>query len=61
MLLFPSCAGQLRLAEVGKYTPTVGKRTPATLEPVVARLGIDIRMEKPALLGRGGYCPGAAT
>jgi hypothetical protein len=50
-----SLAGTMRLAERGgRYTPVVGKRMPRTLEPVVARLGIDLRTEKPAILGRGG-------
>ncbi|KAJ8308083.1 hypothetical protein KUTeg_012957 [Tegillarca granosa] len=41
---------QLRLAEVGKYVPEIKSRAPQTLEPVVSRLGINIKVEKPALL-----------
>ncbi|XP_021345443.1 metastasis-associated protein MTA3-like isoform X2 [Mizuhopecten yessoensis] len=41
---------QLRLAEVGNYEPNIEPMKPQTLDPVVARLGINIKMEKPALL-----------
>ncbi|KAL5008391.1 hypothetical protein ScPMuIL_013972 [Solemya velum] len=43
---------QLRLAEIGSYVPNIKEPQPATLDPVVARLGIDIKCEKPALLHR---------
>lgn len=45
--------GQARLAEVGKYTPNIRQKGVASLDPVVSRLGINIQMEKPAILGRG--------
>ena len=45
--------GQLRLAEEGKYVPQIRPRGTATLDPVVAKLGIDTSMEKPALLLKG--------
>ncbi|XP_061173834.1 metastasis-associated protein MTA3-like [Saccostrea echinata] len=41
---------QLRLTEVEDYVPNIKLRSPATLEPVVARLGINIKMDKPPLL-----------
>ncbi|VDI23707.1 metastasis-associated protein MTA [Mytilus galloprovincialis] len=44
---------QLRLAEEGKYVPQIRPRGTATLDPVVAKLGIDTSMEKPALLLKG--------
>ncbi|XP_076463622.1 metastasis-associated protein MTA3-like [Babylonia areolata] len=44
---------QLRLAQESKYVPPVYKARHTTMEPVVARLGIDITVEKPALLCRG--------
>lgn len=45
---------QLRLADKGgSYQPVTKSRKPATLDPVVARLGIDIKQETPALLTRG--------
>lgn len=44
---------QARLAEVGKYTPNIRQKGVASLDPVVSRLGINIQMEKPAILGRG--------
>lgn len=43
-------AGQLRLTEGEEYVPNIKPRSPTTLEPVVARLGINTKMEKPALL-----------
>lgn len=44
-------AGQLRLTEEGEnYVPNIKPRGTTTLEPVVARLGINTKMEKPALL-----------
>lgn len=46
-----SMAGQLRLTEEGEnYVPNIKPRGTTTLEPVVARLGINTKMEKPALL-----------
>lgn len=50
MKKFVFITGQLRLAEVGKYVPEIKSRAPQTLEPVVSRLGINIKVEKPALL-----------
>jgi metastasis-associated protein MTA len=44
---------QLRLSEQSNYQPVTRFRTPATLDPVVARLGIDIKQEKPLILARG--------
>lgn len=41
---------QLRLTEGEEYVPNIKPRSPTTLEPVVARLGINTKMEKPALL-----------
>lgn len=43
---------QLRLAEEGKYVPKICPRGKVTVDPVVSKLGIDIKMEKPALLHR---------
>ena len=55
-------AGQARLTEAGgKYNAVVYKARHSTLEPVVARLGIDIHMDKPALLGQGVYARPPAT
>lgn len=46
--------GQLRLSDRGSsYQPGAKCRTPTTLDPVVARLGIDTKQEKPSLLSRG--------
>ncbi|XP_050404231.1 metastasis-associated protein MTA3 isoform X1 [Patella vulgata] len=45
---------QLRLEEGGKYVPNIRYRKNISLEPVLSRLGIDIRQEKPAILGRHG-------
>ena len=44
--------GQLRLAEEGKYVPKIRPRGKLTVDPVVTKLGIDINIEKPALLHR---------
>ncbi|KAL8589761.1 hypothetical protein ACOMHN_027269 [Nucella lapillus] len=44
---------QHRLAQTGKYATPVYKARCTTMEPVVARLGIDTTVEKPALLCRG--------
>jgi len=45
---------QIRLTERGSnYKEPVKSRTPQTLDPVVARLGIDIKQEKPSLLWKG--------
>ncbi|XP_005093442.1 metastasis-associated protein MTA3 isoform X2 [Aplysia californica] len=44
---------QLRLSERPSYQQPAKYRTPATLDPVVARLGIDIKQEKPSLLLKG--------
>ncbi|RUS76393.1 hypothetical protein EGW08_015844, partial [Elysia chlorotica] len=45
---------QLRLADKGgTYQPVSKSRKPATLDPVVARLGIDIKQPTPPLLTRG--------
>ncbi|KAK3093683.1 hypothetical protein FSP39_018875 [Pinctada imbricata] len=41
---------QLRLAEMGNYVPNIKLRGKRTLDPVVAKLGINTKMEKPALL-----------
>ncbi|KAL3874853.1 hypothetical protein ACJMK2_037813 [Sinanodonta woodiana] len=43
---------QLRLGETGKYVPNIKLRSVTTLEPVSSKLGIDVKMEKPALLQR---------
>ncbi|BFZ12139.1 hypothetical protein BsWGS_15178 [Bradybaena similaris] len=45
---------QLRLADRStSYQPGTNSRTPTTLDPVVARLGIDTKQDKPSLLARG--------
>ncbi|KAH9499612.1 Metastasis-associated protein mta1 [Bulinus truncatus] len=45
---------QLRLSDRGNSYHSVTKsRTPTTLDPVVSRLGIDTKQEKPSLLSRG--------
>lgn len=45
--------GQLRLSDRGSsFQPVIRLRTSTTLEPVVARLGIDTKQDKPALLAR---------
>uniref|UniRef100_A0A2C9JPS8 Metastasis-associated protein MTA1 n=1 Tax=Biomphalaria glabrata TaxID=6526 RepID=A0A2C9JPS8_BIOGL len=51
--------GQLRLTDRGNsYQSALKSRTPTTLDPVVSRLGIDTKQEKPSLLARGPHCGG---
>ncbi|XP_055879501.1 metastasis-associated protein MTA3-like isoform X5 [Biomphalaria glabrata] len=50
---------QLRLTDRGNsYQSALKSRTPTTLDPVVSRLGIDTKQEKPSLLARGPHCGG---
>lgn len=46
--------GQLRLTEGGsnRLSMNMKAKPPATLEPIVSRLGIDIKMEKPSMFNR---------
>lgn len=46
--------GQLRLTEGGsnRLSMNIKAKTPATLESIVSRLGIDIKMEKPSMFCR---------
>lgn len=62
-LLNSDVLGQLRLSErTSSYQPATRSRTPTTLDPVVARLGIDTKQEKPSLLARGpNYAGGDST
>ena len=43
----------MRLTERPHYQQPNKVRTPTTLEPVVARLGIDVRQPTPSLLMKG--------
>ncbi|XP_064601539.1 metastasis-associated protein MTA3-like isoform X2 [Liolophura sinensis] len=43
---------QLRLTQHKEYVPSIKPKSPATLEPIVSKLGIDVEQEKPPMFSR---------